>query len=60
MGGNCGCVLGLEGMTGQKISLGTGFKMKDGKLIKVQHFRDASHAIRAKKSKKQRPVRRSV
>ena len=47
-------------MSGQKISLGKGFKMKDGKLVKVQHFRDASHAIRAKKSKKQRPVRRSV
>ena len=60
MGGDCGRVREHEGVSGQKISLGKGFKMKDGKLVKVQHFRDASHAIRAKKSKKQRPVRRSV
>ena len=47
-------------MAGQKIKLGKGFKIKDGKLIAVQHYRDASHAIRAKKSKKQKPVRRVV
>ena len=32
---------------------------KTGKLEKAFHYRDASHAIRAKKSKKQRVVRRS-
>ena len=47
-------------MTGNRIAVGKGFRIKDGKLVKVQHFRDASHAIRAKKSKKQRPVRRTV
>ena len=33
---------------------------KEGKLIAVQHFRDASHAIRSKKSKRQRPQKRIV
>lgn len=33
---------------------------KDGKLEKHLIPRDASHAIRAKKSKKQRPIRRVV
>ena len=47
-------------MTGQRIKLGKGFKVKDGKLVAVQHYRDASHAIRAKKSKRARPVRRTV
>jgi hypothetical protein len=47
-------------MAGQKIKLGNGFKMKDGKLVKVAQYRDASHAIRAKKSKKQKPIKRAV
>lgn len=47
-------------MSGRKIALGKSFRIKGGKLVKVQHFRDASHAIRAKTSKKQRPVRRSI
>lgn len=47
-------------MTGIKLALGKGFRIKDGKLVKVQHFRDASHAIRAKKSKRQRPQKRIV
>ena len=47
-------------MTGVKVKLGKGFKIKDGKLIAVQHFRDASHAIRARKSKRQRPQKRIV
>ena len=47
-------------MTGHKIHLGNSVRIKDGKIIKVQHFRDASHAIRAKKSKKQKVVRRTV
>ena len=33
--------------------------VKDGKIVRVHTFRDASHAIRAKKSKKQRPIRRT-
>jgi len=46
-------------MTGHKIALGKSVKIKDGKIITVQHYRDASHAIRAKKSKKQRVVRKT-
>ncbi len=44
----------------RKIALPRGFKLKDGKVQKVATYRDASHAIRQRKSKKQRPVRRSV
>ena len=41
------------------IRIPRGLKLtKSGKLEKVQTFRDASAAIRAKKSKKQRVVRR--
>lgn len=46
-------------MTGHKIYLGKSVKIKDGKLIRVSYFRDASAAIRAKKSKKMKPVRRT-
>ena len=46
-------------MTGHKIALGKSVKIKDGKIITVQHYRDASAAIRAKKSKKQRVVRKT-
>lgn len=46
--------------SGHRIQLGKSVKVKDGKLVKVAHFRDASHAIRAKRSKRQRPVRRTV
>lgn len=45
-------------MTGIKIKLGNSVRIKDGKVVIVHHYRDASHAIAAKKSKKQRPVRR--
>jgi hypothetical protein len=47
-------------MTGIKINLGKSVKVKDGKIEMVAHYRDASHAIRAKKSKKQRPQKRIV
>jgi hypothetical protein len=47
-------------MAGQKIALPKGFRLKDGKLVKVATFRDASHAIRQKRSKKQRVVKRTV
>lgn len=33
---------------------------KDGKIKRVHKYRDASAAIRAKKSKKQKPMRRTV
>ena len=47
-------------MTGHQIKLPKGFKLKDGKLQAVATYRDASHAIRAKKSKKQKPRRRVI
>lgn len=48
-------------MTGIKIKLGRGTTItKDGKVKVVPVYRDASAAIRAKTSKKQRPVRRTV
>jgi hypothetical protein len=37
-----------------------GVKIKDGKLAPVHYYPDASAAIRAKKSKKQKPQRRVV
>ncbi len=37
-----------------------GVRLKDGKLVKQHAFRDASHAIRARKSKRQRPQKRIV
>ena len=36
----------------------TGIQIKDGKVKIIPHYRDASHAIRSKKSQKQRVVRR--
>ena len=43
------------------IKLGKGMTLtRDGKIKKVPIYRDASHAIRSKKSKRQRVVRRSV
>ena len=36
-----------------------GITIKDGKVKLKMHYRDASHAIRAKSSKKQRVVRRT-
>ena len=47
-------------MTGHKISLGKSVKIKDGKIITVQHYRDASHAIRCKSSKKVRVQRKAT
>jgi hypothetical protein len=44
----------------RKIALPKGFKLKSGRLEKVATYRDASHRIRARKSKKQRPQRRVV
>ncbi len=45
-------------MTGHKVKLGKGAKVKDGKVVVLAHYRDASHAIRAKKSKKVRVAKR--
>lgn len=47
-------------MSGRIIKLGKGAKIKGGKVKIEPVYRDASHAIRAKKSKKQRVVRRTV
>jgi hypothetical protein len=49
-----------EGMSGHKIKLGKSARIKDGKVITVQHYWDASHAIRCKTSKKQKVKRRVV
>ncbi len=39
----------------------TGIKItKDGKIKRVHKYRDASAAIRSRKSKRQKPVRRTV
>lgn len=46
-------------MTGHIIKLGKTSKIKDGKVITVNHYRDASHAIRAKKSKRVRVTKRN-
>lgn len=47
-------------MTGRVIRLPLGFKVKGAKVEKAHHYRDASHRIRARKSKRTRPVRRTV
>lgn len=48
-------------MSGIKIKLGKGITItRDGKIKVVPQYRDASHAIRAKKSKKMKPIRRSI
>lgn len=44
-------------MTGIRIKL-SGVRVKNGKVESVPSYRDASHAIRAKKSRKQRVVKR--
>ena len=47
-------------MTGHKIRLGKGITItRDGKIKVVPQYRDASHAIASRKSKKQRVIRRS-
>ena len=45
-------------MTGRVFKLGKGASVKGGKVKVQKVYRDASHAIRAKKSKKQRVVRK--
>ena len=44
-------------MTGYKISLGKGVRIKDGRIVLTPVYRDASHRIRAKKSKRVRVVK---
>lgn len=46
-------------MIGRIIKL-KGVKFADGKIKRVHKYRDASAKIKARKSKKQRPVRRTV
>ena len=45
-------------MTGQVIQLRGGYVWKDGKITKRAIYRDASHAIASKKSKRVRVVKR--
>ena len=47
-------------MSGRVIKLGRGVEIKGGKVKVKQVYRDASHAIRAKKSTKTKVVRRTV
>lgn len=42
----------------RKIAVGRNFKVKDGKLVRTTVFRSKSAAIAAKKSTKQKVVRR--
>ncbi len=44
--------------TGHIVKLGKGARIKDGKVQITPAYRDASHAIRSKKSKKQKVIRR--
>jgi hypothetical protein len=37
-----------------------GVKLKDGKIVEAHRYRDASHAIRAKKCTRARVVRRQT
>ena len=37
-----------------------GITIKDGKVKVKMHYRDASHAIRSKKSTKQRVIRKKI
>ena len=46
-------------MSGRVIKLGRGVEIKGGKVKVKKVYRDASHAIRAKKSTKTKVVRRS-
>lgn len=45
-------------MSGRKIKLGKSARIKDGKIQIVQIYRDASHKIAARKSKKVRVAKR--
>jgi hypothetical protein len=47
-------------MTGHKIKLGKTARIKDGKVIVQPIYHDASAAIRARKSKKVKPCKRSI
>lgn len=44
----------------RKIAVGRNFKVKGNKLVRVTTFRSVSAAIAAKKSQKQRVIRRTV
>lgn len=47
-------------MTGHKTKLPRGFKVKGGKVEKAAYYPNASAAIKAKKSKRARVVRRQT
>ena len=46
--------------TGHKIKLDKGARIKDGKIVKVAYYANASAAIKAKKSKRVRVIRRTT
>ncbi len=60
MGGHRRGYREFESMTGIKIHLPKGTKIKDGKVEKPFNFRDASHKIACRKSKKVRVQKRTV
>ena len=47
-------------MTGHVIKLGKGAHIKDGKVVMKPVYRDASHAIRARKSTRVRVKRKAA
>lgn len=47
-------------MSGYKIRVGKNIKIKDGKIVVMQSYRDASHKARCKSSKRQRVVRPTI
>jgi hypothetical protein len=63
MADSCNAAAILEkwslGMSGIIVKLGKGAKIRDGRLIMAPVYHDASAAIRAKKSKRVRVVKRN-
>ena len=53
-------VKGYTGQSDENVALANEGKELEERYKRVHKYRDASAAIRAKKSKKQRPVRRTV
>ena len=53
-------VVKRDTMTGYKISLGKGVRIKDGRIILTPVYRDASHRIAAQKSKRVRVVKGKI
>ena len=58
--GYVSCLRAGEEMSGIIIKLGKGARIKDGRIKLTPVYRDASHAIRARKSKRVRVVKGKV